>query len=65
MSKIKVKDLTVGQKFIMETYPALLIKYTIDYCSKCAHKERCILLPVTTKGEVCPYYEKASQLLET
>lgn len=47
------------QDFIRHKYPALLAEYTKIYCGNCYFRsnelELCLLLPVTSSGEPCPY----------
>jgi hypothetical protein len=47
------------QIIIRERYPELVREYSLEYCVSCLSYPACILLPVTSSGEVCPYFERA------
>lgn len=45
------------QERIIATYGKDKVdEYKLRYCSNCPSKPSCLLIPLTTKGELCPYY---------
>ncbi len=57
-----------GQELIVERYAKRVNLLKTRLCSACARKEgsipqerQCSLLPVTTSGDDCPYYDKAGR----
>ena len=58
------KDKARLRERIMALYPELVKKYTRELCLVCGFRDygKCYyrLVPVTTKGERCPYYAVSS-----
>lgn len=55
------QDRKLHQEYIIAHYPDLVGAYRNTYCTVCRYKAvpdqcRYRILPVTTRGELCPYY---------
>lgn len=48
-------DLLLQQR-IIEQYGQLVLEYGEKYCDRCYREKECGLLPVTSAGELCPYF---------
>ena len=54
------KKLTGESKFkrsILEKYPDDVGKLLVSHCRVCYRLGWCSLIPVTSAGEICPYYD--------
>ena len=55
----EVSELIKLQVIIRRKYPDLVGEYTFKYCVNCLSYPACVLIPVTSTGDKCPYFEKA------
>lgn len=52
-----IKEQNQMQNLIVEKYNDLVKQYENEYCANCHYNvKNCSLLPVTTSGELYPYY---------
>ena len=58
-TEIEKKERELLQKKILERYPDKVAANKAKFCTVCWAKN-CFLLPVTIKGEDCPYFSTVS-----
>jgi hypothetical protein len=55
----EVSDRIKLQTIIRHKFAERVYQYTLKYCINCMSYPACVLIPVTSTGEVCPYFSGA------